>query len=266
MITAPSQFGHVKVLQKGDDSGGTVSGHDKLRVHVGGIFMQNRVLLVEDDDELRTLLSRYLTSHGFTVREAANGNDGLSLAIGQDCDIVVLDIMLPDISGLDVLRQLRAETHLPVVLLTARGDETDRIVGFEVGADDYIPKPCNPRELIARLQALLRRIAWDQEVGVDEARHYGDIRVEPVQRRIYQNDEVMELTATEYEVLQVLLAHADSVVRKTDLMQWALGRRLEAYDRTLDMHISNLRRKLGNDDLPRIETVRGLGYSYRVPA
>ncbi|MBL3555124.1 MULTISPECIES: response regulator transcription factor [Marinobacter] len=227
--------------------------------------MQNRVLLVEDDEELRELLSRYLANQGFTVREASNGQDGLSLAMGQHCDIVVLDIMLPDISGLEVLRQLRAKTHLPVVLLTARGDETDRIVGFEVGADDYIPKPCNPRELIARLQALLRRVAWDQQVGLDESRTYGDVRVEPVHRRIYQDDEALDLTATEYEVLQVLLAHAGSVVRKTDLMQWALGRRLEAYDRTLDMHISNLRKKLGNDDPPRIETVRGLGYSYRVP-
>ncbi|HEY9118750.1 MAG TPA: response regulator transcription factor [Marinobacter sp.] len=228
--------------------------------------MQNRVLLVEDDEELRELLSRYLTNQGFTVREASNGKDGLSLAMGQHCDIVVLDIMLPDINGLEVLRQLRAKTHLPVVLLTARGDETDRIVGFEVGADDYIPKPCNPRELIARLQALLRRVAWDQQVGLDEFRTYGDVRVEPAHRRIYQNDEALDLTATEYEVLQVLLAHAGSVVRKTDLMQWALGRRLEAYDRTLDMHISNLRKKLGNDDPPRIETVRGLGYSYRVPS
>ncbi|MBO6850879.1 MAG: response regulator transcription factor [Marinobacter sp.] len=228
--------------------------------------MQNRVLLVEDDDELRQLLARYLTNQGFSVREAATGNDGLSLARGQNCDIVVLDIMLPDISGLDVLRALRAETHLPVVLLTARGDETDRIVGFEVGADDYIPKPCNPRELVARLQALLRRIAWDQAVDLDASRTYGDLRVEPAHRRIYQDDVPLELTATEYEVLQVLLAHAGSVVRKTDLMQWALGRRLEAHDRTLDMHISNLRKKLGNDDPPRIETVRGLGYSYRVPA
>lgn len=228
--------------------------------------MQNRVLLVEDDDELRQLLARYLTNQGFSVREAATGNDGLSLARGQNCDIVVLDIMLPDISGLDVLRALRAETHLPVVLLTARGDETDRIVGFEVGADDYIPKPCNPRELVARLQALLRRIAWDQAVDLDASRTYGDLRVEPAHRRIYQDDNPLELTATEYEVLEVLLAHAGSVVRKTDLMQWALGRRLEAHDRTLDMHISNLRKKLGNDDPPRIETVRGLGYSYRVPA
>ncbi len=227
--------------------------------------MQSRVLLVEDDAELRELLARYLTNQGFTVREAANGRDGLALALGQDCDIVVLDIMLPDISGLDVLRDLRARAHLPVVLLTARGDETDRIVGFEVGADDYIPKPCNPRELVARLQALLRRIAWDQKAELDATRTYGDLRVEPAHRRIYQNNEPMDLTATEYEVLQVLLAHAGSVVRKTDLMQWALGRRLEAYDRTLDMHISNLRRKLGSDEPPRIETVRGLGYSYRVP-
>lgn len=228
--------------------------------------MQNRVLLVEDDDELRELLARYLSGQGFTVREAANGKDGLALALGQHCDIVVLDIMLPDISGLEVLRELRAATHLPVVLLTARGDETDRIVGFEVGADDYIPKPCNPRELVARLQAILRRVAWDQKAEVKAAQHYGDLRIELDHRRIYQNDEPLELTATEYEVLQVLLAHAGSVVRKTDLMQWALGRRLEAFDRTLDMHISNLRKKLGNDDPPRIETVRGLGYSYRVPA
>ena len=227
--------------------------------------MQNRVLLVEDDDELRKLLARYLTNQGFTVREAANGRDGLALAMGQDCDVVVLDIMLPDISGLEVLRELRASTHIPVALLTARGDETDRIVGFEVGADDYIPKPCNPRELVARLQALLRRIAWDQKADVSATREYGDLRVEPDQRRIFQQDAALELTSTEYEILNVLLAHAGSVVRKTDLMQWALGRRLEAFDRTLDMHISNLRRKLGNDDPPRIETVRGLGYSYRVP-
>lgn len=228
--------------------------------------MQNRVLLVEDDEELRQLLARYLGNQGFEVREAGNGLDGLALAKDLDCDIVVLDIMLPDISGLEVLRQLRAETHLPVVLLTARGDETDRIVGFEVGADDYIPKPCNPRELVARLQALLRRVAWDQQAEVDASRTYGDLRVEPAQRRIFQNDAPLDLTATEYEVLQVLLAHAGSVVRKTDLMQWALGRRLAAHDRTLDMHISNLRRKLGGDDPARIETVRGLGYSYRVPA
>src|SRR5680860_96833 len=227
--------------------------------------MQNRVLLIEDDDELRELLARYLSGQGFPVREAANGRDGLALALGQHCDIVVLDIMLPDINGLEVLRELRSATHLPVVLLTARGDETDRIVGFEVGADDYIPKPCNPRELVARLQAILRRVAWDQKAEVKAERHYGDLRVEHDHRRIYQNDEPLELTATEYEILQVLLAHAGSVVRKTDLMQWALGRRLEAFDRTLDMHISNLRKKLGNDDPPRIETVRGLGYSYRVP-
>ncbi|MBZ2168620.1 response regulator transcription factor [Marinobacter sp. F4216] len=228
--------------------------------------MQNRVLLVEDDEELRSLLARYLSNQGFTVREAANGNDGLALARGQNCDLVVLDIMLPDINGLEVLRELRADTHLPVVLLTARGDETDRIVGFEVGADDYIPKPCNPRELVARLQALLRRVAWDQRAEVNAARIYGDLKVEPEHRRILQNDQPLDLTATEYEVLQVLLSHAGSVVRKPDLMQWALGRRLEAYDRTLDMHISNLRRKLGPDGQERIETVRGLGYSYKVLA
>lgn len=227
--------------------------------------MHNRVLLIEDDDELRQLLARYLSGHGFTVREAANGRDGLALALGQDCDVVVLDIMLPDISGLDVLRDLRRETHLPVALLTARGDETDRIVGFEVGADDYIPKPCNPRELVARLQALLRRIAWDQSSDLDSAQVIGDLRIEPDHRRIFQKDEPLELTATEYEVLRVLLAHAGSVVRKSDLMQWALGRPLEAFDRTLDMHVSNLRKKLGSDGSARIETVRGLGYSYRVP-
>lgn len=225
--------------------------------------MQNRILLIEDDDELRQLLARYLNGQGFTVREASCGRDGLSLAVENHCDIVVLDIMLPDMNGLEVLRQLRARTHLPVVLLTARGDETDRIVGYEVGADDYIPKPCNPRELVARLQAILRRVAWDQQASIEDERVYGDLRVEPEQRRIYQAGEALDLTATEYEVLQVLLAHAGSVVRKTDLMQWALGRRLASHDRTLDMHISNLRRKLGGDDPPRIETVRGLGYSYR---
>ncbi|SDW36346.1 Transcriptional regulatory protein, C terminal [Marinobacter mobilis] len=229
-----------------------------------GDYVQNRVLLIEDDDELRTLLARYLSGQGFTVREAANGQDGLSLAEDHLCDVVVLDIMLPDINGLEVLRQLRARTHLPVVLLTARGDETDRIVGFEVGADDYIPKPCNPRELVARLQALLRRVNWDQKVERAEARQVGDLTIEADRRRVLLQGVPLELTATEYEVLQVLLAHAGSVVRKNDLMQWALGRRLASHDRTLDMHISNLRRKLGDDRQYRIETVRGLGYSYRV--
>lgn len=226
--------------------------------------MQNRVLLVEDDDELRELLSRYLSSQGFDVRQAANGQDGLSLADDSLTDVVVLDIMLPDISGLEVLRELRSRTRLPVILLTARGDETDRIVGFEVGADDYIPKPCNPRELVARIQAVLRRIAWDQQAEVSTARVFGDLVLEPDQRRITLRGKPVELTATEYEVLQVLLAHAGSVVRKTDLMQWALGRRLAAYDRTLDMHISNLRRKLGlfADGRNRIQSIRGRGYLY----
>ncbi|OEY65309.1 response regulator transcription factor [Marinobacter sp. X15-166B] len=226
--------------------------------------MSERVLLIEDDDELRSLLARYLTGQGFVIREAANGTDGLALAVEHHCDIVVLDLMLPDINGLEVLRKIRARTHLPVMLLTARGDETDRIVGFEVGADDYIPKPCNPRELVARLQALLRRIAWDQQAETGDARIVGDLTLEPAQRRILQDGTPLDLTATEYEVLQVLLAHAGSVVRKTDLMMWALGRRLAVYDRTLDMHISNLRRKLGGEATYRIETVRGLGYSYRV--
>lgn len=227
--------------------------------------MQDRILLVEDDDELRSLLARYLSGQGFVVREAATGTDGLALAQDELADLVVLDIMLPDINGLDVLRQLRARTRLPVILLTARGEETDRIVGFEVGADDYIPKPCNPRELVARIQAALRRIAWDHESDVPQTQTVGDLRIEPDQRRVYQNGEPVELTATEYEILQVLLSRAGSVVRKTDLMQWALGRRLTPHDRTLDMHVSNLRRKLDHSSESRIETVRGLGYSYRSP-
>ncbi|WP_111495414.1 MULTISPECIES: response regulator transcription factor [Marinobacter] len=225
--------------------------------------MQDRILLIEDDQELRTLLSRYLSGQGFVVREAGTGQDGLTLAQEQMADLVVLDIMLPDINGLDVLRQLRMRTRLPVILLTARGEETDRIVGFEVGADDYIPKPCNPRELVARIQAALRRVAWDHENQPQRTLEVGDLRIDPDQRRVFQNGEPVEVTGTEYEILQVLISRAGSVVRKTDLMQWALGRRLTPHDRTLDMHVSNLRRKLDQGDGSRIETVRGLGYSYR---
>ncbi|WP_406565653.1 response regulator transcription factor [Marinobacter fonticola] len=222
--------------------------------------------MIEDDDELRSLLTRYLNGQGFVVREAATGSDGLALAQDELADLVVLDIMLPDINGLDVLRQLRYRTRLPVILLTARGEETDRIVGFEVGADDYIPKPCNPRELVARIQAALRRVAWDQKTDGPRTQAIGDLRIEPDARRVYQDDQPVELTATEYEILQVLISRAGSVVRKTDLMQWALGRRLTPHDRTLDMHVSNLRRKLDKGDASRIETIRGLGYSYRRPA
>jgi DNA-binding response OmpR family regulator len=174
-----------------------------------------------------------------------------------DADLVVLDVMMPGRSGMEVLRALRQRTALPVIMLTARGDPVDRIVGLEIGADDYVPKPCNPRELVARIRAVLRR---GQAASNDEALRMGDLALFPAQRRCELGGQALDLTGTEFDLLELLMRHAGEVVDKETLSAHALGRRLGVFDRAVDMHVSHLRRKMGAGGGERIKTVRGRGY------
>ena len=221
------------------------------------------ILLADDDTELRELLCEFLEQEGFRVSQAADGAQALEKARLGGHQAMVLDIMMPKLSGTEVLKQLRRESQLPVIMLTARGDDMDRILGLELGADDYLPKPCNPRELAARIRAVLRRSGATRGSGplcID------DLELNPGSRQLMCRGEPVSLTSTEFTLLQLLLQRAGSVVSKRDLYLAALGREPVRFDRSVDMHVSNLRRKLGPGPGggSRIETVRGLGYLFLV--
>ena len=225
--------------------------------------MPDTILLADDDIELCELLKEYLQQEGFDVRLAHDGEQALLEARAPGLDAMVLDIMMPLRNGIEVLKDLRRESDLPVVMLTARGEDLDRILGLELGADDYLPKPCNPRELVARLRAVLRRSGGQLGSGILVV---DDLELNPGSRELCKTGTRVELTSTEFSVLQALLQKPGVVISKRDLYLAALGREPVRYDRSIDMHVSNLRRKLGPDATgeARIETIRGIGYQYRV--
>ena len=224
--------------------------------------MNTTILLADDDTELCGLLSEYFETEGFNVRTAHDGKAALDEARKPGLDLVVLDVMMPKMNGMDVLRELRKESRLPVIMLTARGDDMDRILGLELGADDYVPKPCNPRELLARIRAVMRRAQGVADHGV---LNVDDLELRQGSRMLFKAGSRVELTSTEFSILQTLLQHQGEVVSKRDLYVSALGREPVPHDRSVDMHVSNLRRKLGPDDdgNNRIETIRGIGYQFR---
>ncbi len=224
--------------------------------------MQNTILLADDDTELSGLLKEYFESESFNVRLAPDGLAALEEARKPGLDLVVLDVMMPGMNGMDVLRELRKESRVPVIMLTARGDDMDRITGLELGADDYVPKPCNPRELLARIRAVMRRGQGPVE---STAIVIDDLELNHGNRTLAKSGEPVELTSTEFSILYELLQHRGEVVSKRDLYKSALGREPVPHDRSVDMHVSNLRRKLGPDPRGdnRIETIRGIGYQYR---
>lgn len=222
-----------------------------------------RILLVDDDLELCEMLAEYLVQEGFAVELAHDGERGAEKVEAEHYDVVVLDVMLPRMNGFETLRRIRRTTQVPVLMLTAKGDDVDRIVGLEMGADDYLPKPCNPRELVARLRAILRRASSHPQAPVtDEVMQAGGVTIRPAARTADWCGEPLDLTSTEYNLLELLVREAGHVVSKADLSLKAMGRKLTRYDRSIDMHISKLRRKLGTnpDGRSPIQTVRGTGY------
>jgi two-component system response regulator CpxR len=225
----------------------------------------NKVLIIDDDEELCELVSEYLSVEGFDVACVNDGKSGLSSALSGDYDMAILDVMLPKMNGFDVLRNLREQSTLPVIMLTARGDDMERIVGLEIGADDYLPKPFNPRELAARLRAILRRASPDGDATSDDDRIEADgIEIVASARTAKCDGQELNLTSVEFELLRELLKEAGKIVKKEDLSERVLERKLSPYDRSLDMHISNLRKKLGTrpDGSERIKTIRSVGYIY----
>lgn len=223
--------------------------------------MTHRVLLIDDDVELVELMRDYLLREGFAVDAAYDGTSGTSAALSGRPDIVVLDVMMPGQSGLDTLRHIRASSNLPVLMLTARGDDADRILGLELGADDYVPKPCTPRELTARLRAILKRTSAAAAIasGLISA---GQLLLRPAERRAELGGQPLKLTSTEYSILEILARNAGRPVSKEEISQEALGRPLARYDRSIDVHVSSIRQKLGRmtNGPSLIQTVIRKGY------
>jgi two-component system, OmpR family, response regulator CpxR len=227
------------------------------------------VLVIDDDWDLCELLDEYLTHEGFRVETAHDGEEGIEKVLAESYGAVVLDVMLPGAhDGYDVLKQIRARTNTSVLMLTARGDDVDRIVGLEMGADDYLPKPFNPRELVARLRAILRRSNREAErvfASMTSVRHcVGDVEMDMSMRTVLCAGEPVDLTSAEFSLLEILLSKAGHIVTRDELTTKVLGRSLTPYDRSIDVHVSNLRKKLGreNGGMERIKSIRGSGYIY----
>ena len=231
----------------------------------------NRILIVDDDLDLCELLAKYLRREGFEFEMVHNGEAGVSAALSGTYALIILDVMLPNMNGFEVLSQIRTRSQTPVLMLTARGDDIDRIVGLEMGADDYLAKPFNPRELVARIRAILRRSRLEAETAagavVPERLVIGDITLDKATRVVTRDGEPLALTAVEFDLLDALMRAAGRIVPREELVKAILGRDLTPYDRSIDTHVSNLRKKLRHyiDGVERIKTVRGVGYIYARP-
>jgi len=229
----------------------------------------DHVLVVDDDVELCGLVQEYLTAEGFTLKAVHDGEQGLQEALTNEYALVVLDVMLPGINGFEVLRRIRSVSKIPVLLLTARGEDVDRIVGLEIGADDYLPKPFNPRELVARIRAILRRTKPARAADVvPEVLSVGDVELDPATRSVSRAGQPVDLTSVEFNLLEVLLREAGRVVTRERLVNAVLSRKFMPFDRSIDMHVSKVRRKLGDseEDGDHIKTIRGVGYMFARPA
>ena len=229
-----------------------------------------KILLIDDDQELCQLLRTRFASEGFDLHTAFRGKEGLRCALESSFELIVLDVMLPDTRGFDVLRELRKHTLTPVIMLTAQGDEVDRILGLELGADDYLPKPFSTRELQARMTAILRRSAWKgpSTAGKPPKFYSGDLEIDLALRVVFRNGEQIKLTSTEFDLTRSFCEAPGEVLTRDLLVVKILERAFVPFDRSIDLHISNLRRKLGPrpDGHERIQSVRGIGYLYVWPA
>jgi two-component system OmpR family response regulator len=223
----------------------------------------SRILLVDDDVELLEMLKTYMERDGFEVAVASDAEAGVAAALSDDFRLVVLDVMMPRMNGLEALSRIRLQSRIPVLMLTGKGDDADRIAGLELGADDYVPKPCSPRELVARVRAILRRTQPAEEVDAEPAAiESGSLKLFPRQRRAEWAGKQLDLTSTEFNLLDALVRSAGRPVSKNELSEHALGRPLARFDRSIDVHVSSIRRKLGTlpDGRSWIQTVVRHGY------
>jgi len=223
----------------------------------------HKILLIDDDVELTAMLKEFLCTEGFDVTMANDGVTGAQLALSNQFDLAVLDVMMPKMNGIETLGLIRKTSHIPVIMLTARGDESDRFFGLELGADDYVPKPCTPRELTARIRAILRRAKPAQDnLHVDSQLTVGDLTIWPEQRRVELDGNEINLTSTEFNLLEVLAKNAGHVVSKKELAKLGMGKPLARFDRSIDVHMSSIRQKIGTlkDGRDCIQTVYRMGY------
>jgi len=222
------------------------------------------VLIIDDDEKLVKLLREYLEPHGFTTKFELDGNAGLAAARDDRPDLVVLDVMLPGLDGFEVCRRIRGESQTPILMLTARGEETDRIVGLELGADDYLPKPFNPRELLARIKAILRRADSQNDAEKGDVLVAGPVKLDGGSRSVWVRGQLVELTTAEFDLLRVLMASAGRVLSRDQLMERLHGSSWSYFDRSIDVHISRIRQKIERE--PKrptlLKTVRGVGYQF----
>jgi len=224
-----------------------------------------RILIIDDDIELCELVTEYLEPEGYAVEAVSDGETGVQRALSGDHALAVLDYMLPGLNGFEVLRQIRAGSRLPIVMLTARGDDVNRIIGLQLGADDYLPKPFNPMELVARINAVLRRSRFQAERRqLPDVLVAGDIKMDGRTRTVSRASETVDLTVVEYSLLEKLLQSPGRILTREELVREVLHRELSPFDRSIDTHVSNLRKKLGHEvnGVERIKTVRGVGYIY----
>jgi two-component system response regulator CpxR len=219
------------------------------------------ILLVDDDAELCSLLGEFLRREGFDVDCEHEGNRGLEKTLQPGVDLVVLDVMLPGLDGFEILRRLRQQSKVPVIMLTARGEDVDRIVGLELGADDYLPKPFNPRELAARIRAILRRYEPRPAASPDGRLEINGVAIDPGTREVSSGGKRVELTTFEFDILELLMRSAGRVLSRDALMENFYNRKATPFDRSIDMHISHLRKKLEHGDM-LIKTIRGVGYQF----
>jgi two-component system response regulator CpxR len=226
-----------------------------------------QILVIDDDVELCELVAEYLGPEGYKVEAVHNGSQGVERALSGEHVLAVLDYMLPGLNGFEVLRQIRAKSRLPIVMLTARGDDVNKIIGLQIGADDYLPKPFNPLELVARIGAVLRRTQAEPAKGPAEVVVVGDVEMDKQTRTVRRGGEVVELTFVEFSLLEKLLNEPGRVLTREALVKGVLHRELSPFDRSIDTHVSNLRKKLGHQvsGVERIKTVRGVGYIYASP-
>ena len=219
------------------------------------------ILVIDDDEKLNRLLKRFLKDYGFEVYSAADAHEGLKKFRAVLPDLIILDVMLPGMTGFDVCKRIRETSSVPIIMLTARGDVMDKVVGLELGADDYLPKPFEPRELVARMQAVLRRA---QNTGSDRRRRFGSLTVDFHRRKVWLEDREVDLTTSEFTALDLLVRHAGKVLDRDEIMQALRGVDSESFNRVVDITMSRLRQKLGDD--PRrpqyIKTVWGTGYTF----